>query len=117
MRINIHYRHITHANNLSQNITNWMQQQLHIGNQANTLHLDIFFSKPTHRNSQGQVFECHIKAHAPWLSKEIFVKSSDEDFWKALTECGYLLNKQINRDIEHRRSQKRQSKFWYMMSG
>ena len=117
MRINIHYRHITHANNLSQNITNWMQQQLHIGNHANSLSLNIFFSKPSKRNSQGQVFECHIKAHAPWLSKEIFVKNSDQDFWKALTECGALLNKQINRDIEYRRSQRRQNRLGYMMSG
>ena len=118
MRIKIHYRHITHSENLSQNIIKWLQQQLHLGKFAHHLQVDMFFSKATPSTKANAVlFECHLRARAPWLSREIFLKDSDEDFWKLVMNCGELLNKQINRDIRQKRNERRQSHKWPSLTG
>lgn len=110
MRINIHYRHVSHSDDLSQNIVRWLEQQLHSGKAADGLHVDLFFSKSTpYTKSSLMLFECHLRARAPWLSREVFIKDQNEDFWKLVTSCGDRLRKQIERDITQKRDERRQS--------
>lgn len=110
MRINIHYRHISHSPELSQNIVRWLEEQMHIGNFATQLQVDLFFSKATPFSKSSLIlFECHLRARAPWLSREIFLKCQDEDFWRLVTDCGQMLARQIGRDISQRRHGRRQS--------
>ncbi|AGH95650.1 hypothetical protein [Pseudobdellovibrio exovorus] len=113
MRVKVHYRHISYSVELTQNITEWLEEQLPIGQYASQLHIDLFFSKSTPYSKPSLVvFECHLRARAPWLSSEIFVKDQNEDFWGLVTSCGAMLKRQIMRDLSQRRSSQRQSHRW-----
>lgn len=109
MRIQIHYRHVSHSEDLSQNITQWFEEQLQAGKASDDLQVDLFFSKATpYSKSSLVIFECHLRARAPWLSREIFIKDQNEDFWRLVTACGDRLRKQIDRDVTQKRHERRQ---------
>lgn len=104
MKTRIHYRHISHDKESTEEILNWLTQYfdrtLHISPTAENrgLLLDVYFSKSKARKGSAKaMYECHMLARAPWLKKDLFNKTYSEDFWSALTEASHILKKQINK--------------------
>ena len=104
MKIRIHYRHISHGKESTEDILDWLTQfferAVHISpmTEKRGLLLDVYFSKSKVRKGTSKaVYECHMLARAPWLKKELFNKTYHEEFWSALTEASHVLKKQINK--------------------
>lgn len=104
MKIRIHYRHISHGKESTEDIMNWLTQYfaktIHVNplSEKRDLLLDVYFSKSRERNGSSRaIYECHMLARAPWLKKEVFNKTYSEEFWTALTEASHVLKKQINK--------------------
>lgn len=106
MEIRIHYRHISHGENSSEDIKGWLtdffNRTAHVEQPSNDnreLSLDVYFSKARVRDGSAKAaYECHMLARAPWLKKDLFAKAIDDEFWSAMTETSHLLKNQIVKD-------------------
>lgn len=108
MEIRIHYRHITHSENSSEDIKDWLMTFFdRVGHE--NLALDVYFSKTRVRlGSYKAQFECHMLARAPWLKKDLFAKATDDEFWTSLNEASHLLKRQVVKDRLQRKTTRHQ---------
>ncbi len=116
MEIRIHYRHISHSENSSEDIKEWVTDFFdrvgHVDpiNESRDLAIDVYFSKTRVRTGSYKAqFECHMLARAPWLKKDLFAKATDEEFWAAMNEASHLLKRQVVKDRLQRKTTRHQT--------
>lgn len=95
MTIKLHFSHVEVPEYLRFNIEGYMTEMFGGLSQKNNLFVDLFCKKEVTSKKHGEKFKCHIEAHAPWLSKKIYVQSSGDECWETIVAASGKMKRQL----------------------
>jgi hypothetical protein len=95
MTINLHFSHVVVPDYLRYNIEGYVTEMFGGLGQKTNLFVDLFCKKEVISKKAGEKFKCHIEAHAPWLSKKIYVQVTGDECWDTITAATGLMKRKL----------------------
>lgn len=73
-------------------------------------HISLQFTCTTESSrteTHGPIFDCHIRASATWLSKDMFMRTTGADYLGAAHECCHQIKEQMARQTKKLKTSRR----------
>lgn len=106
MTVNLHFSHVEVPDYLRINIEGYITEMFGELAQRSNLFVDLFCKKEiaASKNHEDK-FKCHIRAHAPWLRKEVYVKAAGDECWETIVNASGVLKRKVfeQKKSDHRK--------------